>query len=46
MNTFHAPFLTDLQVEELMTFGMVELTDDMMEAWASWAGEAEEPEAN
>ena len=39
MNDF--PFLTNAQVEELQQFGMIELTEDMMESWEAWIAETE-----
>ena len=32
------PFLTDAQVEELDRFGMIELTDEIMQDMLAWAG--------
>ena len=32
------PFLADAQVEELDRFGMIELTDEIMQDMLAWAG--------
>jgi len=32
------PFLTDAQVEELDRFGMIELTDEIVQDMLAWAG--------
>jgi hypothetical protein len=37
MQTLHAPFLTDAQVEELDTRGMIDLDDETLDALLSWA---------
>jgi hypothetical protein len=38
MTTLHAPFLTDVQVEELDTRGMIDLDDETLDRLLSWAG--------
>ena len=37
-NPMLCPFLTDAQVEELDRFGMIELTDEIMQDMLAWAG--------
>ena len=38
MTTLHAPFLTDVQVEELDRFGIIDLDDETLDRLLSWAG--------
>jgi hypothetical protein len=33
----YAPFLTNQQVEELETFGIIELTDEMLDQLLAWS---------